>query len=148
MKDYEINDETMALIQLGEEKTKIIEEDNEYVVNKSAYSIMDESCKYFGSSYLGRVEGSRNMIGYEYKLPIIVEESRKLIFFPTSSPTSDDCSWISLKHVNNIEKASDNTVLVFKNGTKIKLNVSKASFNNQLLRSTRLESVLNARKEK
>lgn len=148
MKDYEINDETMALIQLGEEKTKIIEEDNEYVVNKSAYSIMDESCKYFGSSYLGRVEGSRNMIGYEYKLPIIVEESRKLIFFPTSSPSSDDCSWISLKHVNNIEKTSDNTVLVFKNGTKIKLNVSKASFNNQLLRSTRLESVLNARKEK
>lgn len=147
MKDYEINDETMALIQLGDEKTKIIEEDHEYVINKSAYSIMDESCKYFGSSYLGRVEGSKNMIGYEYKLPIIVEESRKIIFFPTSSPYSDDCSWISLKHVDNIEKNDNNTILVFKNGTKVKLNVSKASFNNQLLRSTRLESVLNARKE-
>ncbi len=148
MKDYEINDETMALIQLGEEKTKIIEEDKEYVIDKSAYSIMDDSCKYFGSSYLGRVEGSKNMIGYEYKLPIIVEESRKLIFFPTSSPYSEDCSWISLKHVDNIEKNDNNTILVFKNGTKVKLNVSKASFNNQLLRSTRLESVLNARKEK
>ncbi len=148
MKDYEINDETMALIQLGEEKTKIIEEDKEYVIDKSAYSIMDDSCKYFGSSYSGRVEGSKNMIGYEYKLPIIVEESRKLIFFPTSSPYSDDCSWISLKHVDNIEKNDNNTILVFKNGTKVKLNVSKASFNNQLLRSTRLESVLNARKEK
>ena len=148
MKDYEINDETMALIQLGEEKTKIIEEDKEYVIDKSAYSIMDDRCKYFGSSYLGRVEGSKNMIGYEYKLPIIVEESRKLIFFPTSSPYSEDCSWISLKHVDNIEKNDNNTILVFKNGTKVKLNVSKASFNNQLLRSTRLESVLNARKEK
>ncbi len=147
MKEYEINDETMALIQLGEDKTKIIEENKEYVVNKNAYSIMDDSCKYFGSSYVGRVEGSKNMIGYEYKLPIIVEESRKLIFFPTSSPNSEDCSWISLKHVDDVEKNTESTILRFKNGSKVKLNISKASFNNQLLRSTRLESVLNARKE-
>ena len=37
---------------------------------------MDDSCKYFGSSYQGRYEGTKNLIGMNYKLPIIIEESR------------------------------------------------------------------------
>ena len=65
---------------------------------------MDESCKYFGSSYEGRKEGAKSILGAEYKVPIVVEDSSNLILFPTTSPYADDCIWISLKRVNNIHK--------------------------------------------
>ena len=32
------------------------------------------SCKYFGSSFEGRILGSKNILGSVYKAPIIVEE--------------------------------------------------------------------------
>lgn len=147
MNNYEINEETMAVISTEKGKTIILEENHEYNIDKDAYEIMDESCRYFGSSYNGRVAGAKKMIGYEYKLPIIVEESKKIIFFPTVSPQLEGCCWISLNHFNSISDKELNTEITFKNGKKITTNISKASLNNQVLRSTRLESILNSRKK-
>ena len=54
---YEINDETLAIISFDDDKTRIIEEEDDYIVNEMPYSIMENSCKYFGSSFEGRVLG-------------------------------------------------------------------------------------------
>lgn len=144
--EYEINNSTLAVISIDSCSCRVLEEEAEYIVNKSSYEIIDNSCKYFGSSYQGRYEGTKNLIGMNYKLPIIIEESRNIIFFPTTSPRLDDCYWISLNKISNYTIEDDKVYILFKNGTKIKVNISFFALENQILRASRLESVLRHRK--
>lgn len=145
MESYEINDETLALIAL-KNKTEVFEENNHFFVDKNANEIMEESCAYFGSSLIGRQKGTEKLIGISYKAPIIVEESKEIIFFPTSSPRKEECSWISLNKINRYFRTSDKMVIEFKNGNKVVLDLSFGILDNQVLRATRLESVLRSRK--
>ena len=145
-KTYEINSSTIAIIPIDQTTSKIIELEDTFLVNRSATEIIDESCKFFGSSYLGRHEGTKNLIGVNYKAPIIVEETSEMIFFPTNSPRITDCTWISLNNLENYKKNNGKKQLCFKNGKTIDVNISYSSIENQVLRSTRLESILRKRK--
>jgi competence protein ComK len=109
---------------------------------------MDYSCQYFGSSYVGRVKGSKEMLGVNYKLPIIIEESDDLIFFPISSPENFKCIWISLKWYQDVYEVGNRTYIVLKNGKRIESTASKSSIKNQLMRASRLNLILNERKGK
>lgn len=147
MTEYEINESTLALIAVEKNLTKVYEDNDNFIVYKSANKIMDESCSYFGSSLIGRQKGTSNLVGITHKAPIIVEESKEIIFFPTSSPRLETCSWISL---NNFEKLSLNdkeNMLIFKNKQGIIIDISKGIITNQILRATRLEYVLRNRKK-
>ncbi len=144
---YEINDGTLAVLFKESGKSEILEEDNQYVFEEKPYKIMDYSCQYFGSSYEGREQGSQNILGSSrYKVPVIVEESRDLIFFPTVSPSSYDCSWIALNQIKSYEKMDQNTKIIFKNNQEIILPISYRSIENQILRATRLEAIMHRRK--
>ena len=111
---YEVNKGTLAVMPNDLESSLVYEDENRYIINEKAYKIMDDSCKYFGSTYEGRKNGAKEILGAEYKVPIIVEDSNNLIVFPTTSPFSDDCVWISLKRVKNIFKIdSYNTKILF-----------------------------------
>ncbi len=145
MKDYEINVDTLALISFND-KTKVYENNKVFIVNKSANKIIEDSCSFFGSSLSGRQKGTNSLIGVNYKCPIIVEESKGLIFFPTCSPRILKCSWISSNNIENYHKCPNGKVLIrFKNGQKILISSSYGIIDNQILRSTRLESVLRGR---
>lgn len=146
MEEYEINEETLAIIPLKDNKTKVFENDKVYIVNKSAVKVMDESCEFFGSSLDGRQKGTSKLIGVTHKAPIIVEESKEIIFFPTMSPRIDKCSWISLKNIDKIFRKNDKSYILFKNNIELECDVSYGIINNQLLRATRLESVIRNRK--
>ena len=101
---------------------------------------------FFGSSLKKKQKGTTNLIGVTYKCPIIVEESRNIIFFPTCSPRIINCSWISLNNIDKYYKGPGGKVIIkFKNGQKIALSSSFGVIDNQILRSTRLESVLRGR---
>ncbi len=146
MKSYEINEDTLVILPIDKKKTKVLEKDYEFVVEKNPYEIMDASCQYFGSTYEGRKGGSQNILGSSYKVPIIVKEENYIIFFPTESPALDSCIWISLHNIQKIEKGENHTTnLYFKEGKKMNVPVSYRSIENQILRSTRLESVLRNR---
>lgn len=144
--EYEINCSTMAIISLKKGFSKVIEEDEEFIVSKDTMDIINDSCKFFGSSYVGRFEGTKYLIGINYKAPIIIEETQELIFFPTSSPRFDKCNWICLKKISSIEKNNKKTIIKFKNGTEIEIDNSYNSIENQILRSTLLESKMRNRK--
>ncbi|MGN1337600.1 MAG: competence protein ComK [Candidatus Coprovivens sp.] len=146
MDSYEINKDTVALIPKDDDKTIVYEVDKSFIINKKPLKIMEESCEYFGSSLLGRQTGTSKLIGFTHKVPIIVEESFDLIFFPTLSPSNDDCSWIAYSHIFKPDKYKDKTILELKNGKKIIINVSSAIIDNQLYRSSRLKEVLLSRK--
>lgn len=144
--NYEINESTIAILSLEKRKSKIIELEEDYIVSKSTTEIINDSCKYFGSSYKGRHEGTKYLTGINYKSPIIIEETTEMIFFPTSSPRFDNCSWISLKHINKYEKEKNKCKITFKNGLIILLDISYGSLQNQILRSTLLQSIIRDRK--
>ena len=147
--DYEINYDTQMIMPLEETTSKIIENDAEYIVNNSVLEIMEHSCEYFGSSYEGRKEGTKKLLGITHKPPIIVEESRHIIFFPTSSPEKVNCSWINLEAIERFYKVSPSkSAILFKNGDVIEFNVSYGSLSNQILRATRLKYMLQKRIEK
>ncbi|MBS7021410.1 MAG: competence protein ComK [Firmicutes bacterium] len=144
--NYEINSNTLALIPIGPTTTKVLEKEETFLVNKTTNEIIDDSCKYFGSSYMGRHEGTKHLIGINYKAPIIVEESNYMIFFPTSSPRISRCAWIALNHVENHVSHQNNSILYFHGGKNVELNISPGSLENQILRATKLESTLRKRK--
>lgn len=145
MKNYEINENTMAVVPISYYKTKIIELDRELLILENAYKIMDYNCRYYGSTYKGRYKAGKDMLKSSYKIPIIVEESNGLIFFPTKSSLEDDCSWINYSYIKDIQKGEKTTKIVFNNGLVLESTRSKLSLDNQLARSMQLDSILRRR---
>ena len=116
---YEISRGTLAIVPNENEKSVVYEDGERYVVDQTPFNIMEESCMYFGSSYEGRKKGAKRILGAEYKVPIVVEDSDNLIVFPTTSPHSKDCAWISLKRVKDIKKVdSSYTKIIFEKAIK------------------------------
>ncbi len=147
--NYEINYDTQLVLPIDEFKSKVIEHDSEYIVNNSVQEILEHSCEYFGSSFEGRKDGTRKMLGITHKSPIIVEESRKMIFFPTTSPEREDCIWINLEKIEKYYKLENNrSAILFKNGDILEFDLSYGSLSNQILRATRLKFVLDERTAK
>ena len=145
MKEYEVNSNTLALISVNN-KTKVYENDRVFIVDKNANEIIEDSCSFFGSSLSGRQKGTASLIGVTYKCPIIIEESKNIIFFPTCSPRINSCSWIGLKNIENYYSTNTGKVIIkFKNGQKLHITSTYGIIENQILRSTRLESVLRGR---
>lgn len=145
---YEINKDTCAILNLSEDVSKIIESKNEYLLPKRTFEVMEDSCVYYGSSYEGRLKGTKMILGCNYKLPIIVEETNDIIFFPTSGTNTDKCSWISLNNVINYEDYKGYTKVTFLGGKSAIIKISPNSFETQLLRATRLQNLIKKRIEK
>ena len=144
---YEINEGTLAVLSVDGSKSKIFEDDKEYLVDSTPFEIVDYSCKYFGSSYEGRKEGTKSILHIEYKVPIIVESTSNIIFFPTGSPYSQDCNWLSLKHIKLVNERPNGTAeIVFNNGKTLDISVSKRMIENQILRASRLDLIIRNRK--
>lgn len=147
MNSYRINNKTLAVIPIENNKTKIYEIDDVVVVNRNSKKIIEDNCEYYGSSYEGRRKGTAELIGITHKSPIMIEESNNLVFFPTCSPRIKECAWISLNNIDNYSKYDNNSIIRFCNNLTLELKVSNKIINNQVLKATRLESVLRKRKD-
>ena len=143
---YEISNGTLAIVPNEDDNSLIYEDNERFIVEESPFKIMEDSCKYFGSTYKGRKDSAKKILGAEYKVPIIIEDYNNVIVFPTTSPTADDCAWISLKRVKGIEKIDTyNTRIIFDNGREIIVPTSYRSIENQLSRASRLDVILRKR---
>ena len=144
--DYEITFDTQVILPVENNSSRIIENNESYVINVPPMQVLEHSCEYFGSSFNGRKEGTKKLLGITHKSPIIVEESRKIIFFPTTSPDRIDCVWINLEKVNKYYKSSSKkSIIEFKNGDIIEFDVSIGSLTNQMMRASRLKYILEER---
>jgi len=138
MNEYYINNDTLILIPIDKNTTKVFDIYNFYIIYKNIFEIIDESCQYYGSSYGGRYIGSKRLLNMEYKLPIIINESKEIIMFPTCSPKSENCCWISLNNIENYEKTEFVSTLKFNNGIYYETDISYNSLENQYLRANLL----------
>lgn len=147
--NYEVTKDTQIIMPIKKKNSKVIEDEIQFTVKCTPLEIIEHSCEYFGSSFTGRKDGTRKMLGITHKPPIIIEESTKLIFFPTNSPESSNCIWINLERIDRYFKINaKKSEILFKNGNKVQFNVSFGSLTNQILRATRLKFVLDERTKK
>ena len=145
--NYEVSKGTLAIVPNNEESSLVYEDEERYIIKEKPFKIMEDSCKYFGSSYNGRKESAKSILGAEYKVPIVLEESSNLVVFPTTSPRAEDFAWISLKHVKRIKRIdSTSTKIIFNNDREIIVPVSFRSVENQLSRASRLDLIMRNRK--
>ncbi len=127
---------------------KVVEEDGEYIVKMRPIDIIKRSCDYYGSSFRGRKEGTRAVIGITHKAPIAIEPLNEIYVFPTISPSDPRCVWLSHIHVYKYEPTkNDQTIVYFTNEKSILLDVSYHSFVNQLYRTAQLRTKLTERME-
>ena len=87
------------------------------------------------------------MTGVTHKAPILVEDSHNIIFFPTSSPRLSNCGWISLNNIDSFRPYDDESLIRFNNNLTLQVSASNKIINNQVLRATRLESIIYKRKK-
>ena len=92
---YEISNGTLAIVPNEDDNSLIYEDNERFIVEESPFKIMEDSCKYFGSTYKGRKDSAKEILGAEYKIPVVIEDSTNLIVFPTTSPKAEDCAWIA-----------------------------------------------------
>ncbi|MEH7453086.1 competence protein ComK [Gottfriedia acidiceleris] len=146
LNEYEINKSTMAIIPEFTVDlvviSKVYETDDSFYVLMKPIEIIERSCAYFGSSYRGRREGTKQMISITHKPPIAISSMNQIFFFPTSSSLKVECSWISYNHVANFRGGKYNrSVVEFSNGVELPLEISRGSFENQLYRTAHLRAI-------
>ncbi len=148
---HEINPQTMAILANNTEtrRTKsshVLEESREYVVHFPPTKVIDNACKYFGSSLKGRLDGTRDISGITHKSPIVIDPSSGMYFFPTASPINVKCSWIAHSHIEMIiPKEKNLTEILFRNGQRIDLAISYGSMMNQIHRTAQFRYSLEKR---
>ena len=145
---YEISNGTLAIVPNEDDNSLIYEDNERFIVEESPFKIMEDSCKYFGSTYKGRKDSAKEILGAEYKIPVVIEDSTNLIVFPTTSPKAEDCAWICLNRVKNINKVdSFNTKITFDNDKELIVPCSYRSIEKQISRASRLDVILRKRKK-
>ena len=144
---YEIDLSTVMLIGVDDESTKIVTIDNEFIINENSKKIIDNSCKYFGGSLIDRINMTKRLINVKTKSPIIIEESRNIIFFPLKSVREKNNIWISFNNLEKYVKKDNATVFIFKNKKEVVLDFSYYIIDNQVTRSLMLDYELKNRRE-
>lgn len=144
MRNYLINEDTLAILPEGTSDSLVIEKNNKFIVHRKPNNIIKANCSMHGSSLQGRLDGTRNLTGYTYKAPIIIEEKSNIIAFPTKSPRLERVAWIILDNVDCAyrDKVNRDNIIRFNDGQTIIVDSSLNILNNQILRATRLSSKL------
>ena len=123
--------------------SQIVEVEDEFTSPFKPIEIIKKSCEYFSSSFEGRKNGTKQLIGITHKVPIAIDPTNFIYFFPTTSPSRSECIWVSHEHVLNYRRlAPDQTEVTFQNKQSYNFQISYSSFENQLLRTALLRTKL------
>ncbi|QKY68529.1 competence protein ComK [Lentibacillus sp. CBA3610] len=147
---YEVTPLTMAVIaqqdENGNTSSRVLEEQEEYVILHSPSKMIDNACKFFGSSLRGRQDGTRDICGITHKAPISIDPTSGMYFFPTTSPTNAKCSWIAHSHIDQVTQGPGRQAeVIFKNKKSVLLSVSFGSMLNQVQRTAQYRYLLDNR---
>jgi len=144
---YEIDLSTLMLMGIDDETTRVVTTEEELIIKNNSKKIMDESCRFFGSNLTDRVKATNRLVNMASKTPIVVEESRNIIFFPLKSTREKNNIWISFNNLDKYEKDDNKTVIYFKCGKEVILNFSYYIVDNQVTRSIILDYEINKRRK-
>jgi competence protein ComK len=108
VKDYVINRNTMAIMTIthDEYRTKILEPNKIIYCRKTPSMLITEACLDGGSTYIGRKDAMKRMLRTSSKLPIPINPTNGIFFFPNKSPKESECNWFSFFHIKNYIKSN------------------------------------------
>lgn len=144
---YEIDLSTLMLIGINDESTRVVTSEKELTINSNSKSIIDNSCKFFGSNMSDRLKMTNRLVNIKVKAPIIIEESRNIIFFPLKSTREKNNIWISFNNLDKYEQKNDETIFYFKCGKTINIKFSYYIIDNQITRTLMLDYELLKRRK-
>ncbi len=150
MDSYILNEDVLCFTQ-DDEKTNrvlIIEKNKKVSVGMSCLKFLKRCCKIYGHSYDIQRQFIIDNFNYYIKTPIIVSEYDNLIFFPTTSPNSKNCIWISYNNVDRYVEENDYTRIYFKGGKILKISASFTTIDNQITKCIKIEKFINSLKLK
>lgn len=151
IEEYEVNPFTMFIkpIAYGSKiYSEIFEVEDKFLSPYKPLEIIRNSCEYYGSDYDGRRNGTKQLVGYAHKIPIAIDPTNRIFFFPTTSPTRQECIWISHEHVKDYDRVNpQETLILFNNNQSFKFPVSCSSIISQLERTAYLRTKLMQRIE-
>lgn len=145
--EYYINEDTLILVPSAKNTTKIYDKEGVYNIKENIMDVVEKSCNYYGSSFIGRCTGSKTILNMNYKLPIIVDSVKEVILIPTSSPSNNNCYWLCLNNIEDYYKKGNKIVIEFTNKITYELENSYYTVENQILRGTLLLTKLRKRKK-
>ncbi|WP_226670430.1 competence protein ComK [Metabacillus litoralis] len=148
---YIIHEYTMAVLpfytengvlhSLVYEKYRIIE------VYKSPKMIIQDSCHFYGSSLIGRVDSALTILKKKRMIPILISESHNICMIPLSAFKKQACVWIAYKHVVDIMSMKNGAIITFSNHEKVKVELTKMTLERKLDIAGRLVSTYDLRNE-
>jgi len=126
----------------------IVEVEEEFLSPFKPLQNIKNSCDYFGVDYESRRKGTRLLIDYSRRLPIVIEPINKIYAFCTASPGDPKSIWIFPAHVKDYRRVSARqTLVIFRNNQSRIFPVSYSTFNTQMLRTSYLQTKLMQRVE-
>ena len=151
IEEYEVNPFTMFIkpIVYGSKiYSEIFEVEDEFLSPFKPLDIIRSSCEYYGCDYEGRRNGTKQLVGYAHKIPIAIDPTNRIFFFPTTSPNRQECIWISQEHVKKCIRINpQETLILFNNNQSYTFPVSCSSIMSQLERTAYLRTKLMQRIE-
>lgn len=133
---YEVNRKTMAILAHTDPlyPTKILEVSRIVYCKQTPKVILNQSCLLGGSTFRGRQIAMEKLLHTKSKLPVPVRPNDGIFLFPTRSPRSVYCEWISFFYVEDfkemdIEKGS---TIYFTNGKELHIPTSGFSVRRQM----------------
>lgn len=142
---YHINRKTVALIpgMSTDYDTVVIKENGTKYVSQTALQMIHDTCQRDDwTTYEGRRQSVVDQTNFVKKTPIPASIRNGIYLFPTHSPTHMDNHWIASRHVLSMRKAprkhhskQPQSVIVFKNGQTLTINVSLHTLHKQMQRT-------------
>ena len=126
MNYYILNSDVLCFTQdLGNSNgTMVIEKDRKFNVQMDCFKLLKKSCIWYGNSYNIQRQFVIDKFNFSIKTPIVMNGKDIIIFFPTCSPSSKECIWVSYNNVDRYVKEEDYTKIYFKGGKILNISAS------------------------
>ncbi|WP_163538998.1 competence protein ComK [Gracilibacillus sp. YIM 98692] len=136
---YQITHQTLAILPAYEMEfqAKVIEFDQEILIQQTPLDIIKQNCKDGGSTYEGRKQAVYHHLNFKQKTPIPIHPIHYIYAFPTKSPTDHDCVWLFFYNIKKVTPASPEsnehaqTMILFHSGQQLALTESPYTIQKQ-----------------
>ncbi|WP_400243790.1 competence protein ComK [Niallia sp. JL1B1071] len=150
---YIAHESTMIImpIEAIEYDAVVKEIDRTVYVKQTPLEIIKENLLIGGSDFDGRRRSITYKLGMQKKLPMPINPPRNIYAFPTHAPRQFHCQWIFTEHIDHIHpvkhKKKYKSVILFKNGEKVFMEVSPYILEKQIMKSWKVRKSMDDREK-
>ncbi|MFT8390839.1 MAG: competence protein ComK [Sporolactobacillus sp.] len=147
--NYIIRQETIAILPTdscdGSLESIVLEENRQFRCRQKPLRIIEESCVYYGSTYMGRKKSARSM-GFKSMPPVCICSELSIFFIPLMAEAHRGCAWIAHAHVLNWQDVDKRSAKIeFSNRQTLAVKGNAASFGRKVMRAAQYRLTLHKR---